>query len=45
MVSLKEQIEDLKAELKERNKELAFMYSISDSVDSHGETVSPIENK
>ncbi|MCQ1538788.1 STAS domain-containing protein [Methanocalculus taiwanensis] len=39
MVSSKEQIEDLKAELKERNKELAFMYSISDSVDSHGENL------
>lgn len=37
MVSLKEQVENLKADLDERNKELTFMYSISDIVDSHGD--------
>lgn len=39
MVSLKEQVEQLKSDLDERTKELAFMYSISDSVDTYGDNL------
>ncbi|MCP1661453.1 MAG: STAS domain-containing protein [Methanocalculus sp. MSAO_Arc1] len=39
MVSLKEQVENLKADLDERTKELTFMYSISDIVEAHGDNL------